>query len=889
MEKETALDSTEKTITTKKDELDDLLEDMGPTQVFTRSKFQELEDQIHRQSNVYFNEQKQRKVIRSRVNGTVAMRHDKAELGSKTWWKPSEEEKRKNAKIDETKNTLKLKKATAYSLDLYKVLLKKKEDGAMEPFTNGDDMETLQRTVQKLQSVSLTSKMFGGAYIYTHFSELYDLIRDYDRFRAAPVDIQKSFGDFAENIVPRMELLKKRVKQFAAENRMRLSEVNGSFVMSDKESLTKNERITDADIRQWMILTSQGKKTRKEERKRKDLEEPQDLTAEQMKEKLAEAGTELNDEQVNALKTQTVDETVDFYQMTREERIENLPAMATEIRIMATHLSDSKPDTEDALLLRKMIAELDTLRRLTEAEIRYHTAEGSEKEALGKQVLEYAEEVRRIKKRKQREGLPSLVPEGTLPKKYQPMTRTEATDNPSDDASYEARVKLLQTFEQWFDKVNRTTMTDAEGKKAAQKGMKLFLAYFEGNQYAVGHKEEEKRLKALQKWLNGKLPESLKQSGELDVLKQELSKLTDGGLEIPEGLVFKRADQVDENTPAETTGPVAVALDFSKEFPVDEGNFKTSVNIRDGAMQNFFMRTKENRKDDPLFAHEPTINDLRQGKVSNCWMVAGTTALIDLDPSIIKNCMKDNGDGTVTVRLYNTKMDLEAGKPVVCPVYVKVKKEVPRLDTGGVILTDGPLWMSILERALAHIGREHKRGYRSLWHGRGGDWIAMLTGKQPQKVASQAGLERPDLVLNEKQPGTTNLENPAVLDSLFWDIANAKKNQVIYSYGSVEKASAGMNAGHAYTVLGAEEVDGVRYVIMRNPYANMTLKYDEKGKESMEGNFMDSDVNESCGQFRIKFEDFIKNMEALHRTDMKQTVSYQTAIPKPASVIHRPR
>ena len=123
-----SINETEENKFTEKDELDDLLEDMGPTQDFTRSKFQELEDQIHRQSNVYFNEQKQRKVIRSRVNGTVAMRHDKAELGSKTWWKPNDEEKLQNEKIDETKRTLKLKKATAYSLDLYKVLLKKKED-----------------------------------------------------------------------------------------------------------------------------------------------------------------------------------------------------------------------------------------------------------------------------------------------------------------------------------------------------------------------------------------------------------------------------------------------------------------------------------------------------------------------------------------------------------------------------------------------------------------------------------------------------------------------------------------------------------------------------------------------------------------------------------------
>ncbi len=58
------------------------------------------------------------------------------------------------------------------------------------------------------------------------------------------------------------------------------------------------------------------------------------------------------------------------------------------------------------------------------------------------------------------------------------------------------------------------------------------------------------------------------------------------------------------------------------------------------------------RRNWPLFAHEPTPEDISQGMEGNCWVLA---ALASLKPQQIKDTMLDNGDGSVTVRFFRNK------------------------------------------------------------------------------------------------------------------------------------------------------------------------------------------------------------------------------------------
>lgn len=90
---------------------------------------------------------------------------------------------------------------------------------------------------------------------------------------------------------------------------------------------------------------------------------------------------------------------------------------------------------------------------------------------------------------------------------------------------------------------------------------------------------------------------------------------------------------------------------------------KTSKNaqIVDGT-QNIklpFGMSWKNMKDEPLFPHEPTLNDIQQGGVGDCYFQAAMADMVVSEPEKLKECMRDNGDGTITVRLFQEVKSVE--------------------------------------------------------------------------------------------------------------------------------------------------------------------------------------------------------------------------------------
>ena len=473
---------------------------------------------------------------------------------------------------------------------------------------------------------------------------------------------------------------------------------------------------------------------------------------------------------------------------------------------------------------------------------------------LADKVFEASEELRALKKRANMTQ--EHQPEVTVPAGIISLTREEALSTDSDKKSFAARTKL-------FDSAMKITvptevpLNEHAGAIAAVK--EAAVKYFDTNHYSSGYKAESAAMRDLKDKLS-KLPQNVfDQIPELRVFKALVDSQTNGGLVVD--MDYHHPELID-------------AANLRPEDTVEEGGrqFKKSVSFRDGAMNNFFTRSWDDKTGDPLFAHEPTVNDLRQGKVSNCWMVSGTTAAINYDPDIIKNCMKDNGNGTVTVRLYRqiyVEDEHYVHQPCAQPVYITVKKEVPKLITGGAIQTSGALWMQMLEKAAAFLGRENgQKGYRSLWYGTGQEWFFALTGRTGDGVAGSGGTYRFNPL------GLTSLKNTGDSDRLFQDIMDANSNGYVYHYGSKADTSAGMNSGHAYTVLGGRVVGGERYVLLRNPYANMSLKYGEDGKQSLTESYFSSEMNETCGQFLIKYDDFLANMKDLSRTNVKQDIRF---------------
>ena len=282
-----------------------------------------------------------------------------------------------------------------------------------------------------------------------------------------------------------------------------------------------------------------------------------------------------------------------------------------------------------------------------------------------------------------------------------------------------------------------------------------------------------------------------------------------------------------------------------------------------------------------MFAHEPTVNDLKQRLVSNCYMMASTAGLVEFSPEILKSCIVDEGD-SVVVRLYERRVvnkakeqpeeepsveeltegelqedqledDLLDGfdllddieETELAPVYVRVSKEIPRI-AGADALSSGALWMQMIEKACAFVGRDKVKGYQSLWYGEGGAFLERLLGISPEHVDTEDE------------------------DALFEEIRTGKERGYVYNAGTKGTAGKedGLNGGHAYTVMGAKEIDGKKCILLRNPYSTFSLQYQENGEKTRTGDLINVSSDETYGQFYIEVSDFVRKFGQVTRTNI---------------------
>ena len=109
-------------------------------------------------------------------------------------------------------------------------------------------------------------------------------------------------------------------------------------------------------------------------------------------------------------------------------------------------------------------------------------------------------------------------------------------------------------------------------------------------------------------------------------------------------------------------------------------------------------------KDTPLFAHDPSMEDIKHGSLKNEHLNTTLGMIVEKNPDFIKESMLDNNNGTVTVRLYQGVHPVDQGeKPkdhvVYKPIYVTVDKTMPEGSA-----TQNSLWVNLYEKALAASG-----------------------------------------------------------------------------------------------------------------------------------------------------------------------------------------
>ncbi len=161
----------------------------------------------------------------------------------------------------------------------------------------------------------------------------------------------------------------------------------------------------------------------------------------------------------------------------------------------------------------------------------------------------------------------------------------------------------------------------------------------------------------------------------------------------------------------------------------------------------------------PLFPHEPNLNDVKQGSLGDCYLVAAVQTLVLENPEAIRDMFHDLGDGNVLVRLYaayDTVQEQDGSESYrrvdaagsmmeakMRPVYVKVRKQYAAGDSQS---TDC-MWMQLLENAYASCGfnqgiAEVKEDgklvdlNRELTDGGSNEALMHMTGKPYEKVVA---------------------------------------------------------------------------------------------------------------------------------------------------------
>jgi hypothetical protein len=232
------------------------------------------------------------------------------------------------------------------------------------------------------------------------------------------------------------------------------------------------------------------------------------------------------------------------------------------------------------------------------------------------------------------------------------------------------------------------------------------------------------------------------------------------------------------------------------------------------------------RYNGPLFVNGPTSNDVRQGAIGNCYFPAAVGAVAHVNPKLIEDAITEvrnpqTGEREFQVRFYSSSGRMEL---------VTVDADLYTRSWGGPIYGTTPnasnpdtmeLWYPILEKAYA----KWKGSYDRI--GNGGSpasVLTSLTGKSTRYFDTSYN-DADEIFRAVKAAG--DAKQPMT--------AGTHDDKKIYT-------NTGVYADHAYSVLGAEESAGKKFILLRNPWG-----------ESEAGNDGKND-----GYFKLELSQFVK-------------------------------
>ena len=784
---------------------------------------------------------------------------DTTRLGRKTFGikTDTEEKRQRNKKIEQARQLT--EEATADTMYVYKVIedinLEEKVDRLK---TEEKRRDSIGNVLFRLEQYHFKPEMYYSSNIKANLKEYLWLVRDFKYVYHSVVGTELA-GTYWTRIVklhPVFTCLEKRLQVYCEHNRIHLD----GKVLGDDEFATM---LTPQDRLEWYNSVKVYNEAQEEEHRAEEQEEEYRAemfrslfeTGEEDQERVWITSLKEAEEQEESEREDFETEEIDISVWADARKQEQFRRASDIKKELSGKLEQAQENGEDT---KKLVDELEEI-----LEDEQRLSERKAKEETGMSEVQSQEAVQEAV-----QEIPTLQ-----------MTRFMSVSNYSDRMSKSSRDEL-RDLNYLLMRAGHQAVRKRD-KAIAEKVVERVSKYVTGTRYVVGYTRERELLKDAMKSVGNALKSLEKDHGSLE--------------EGPEKEGVRKMIQAMEDIRNYFTEMTNGTLE---DVPADVVNYYTRKDIEETGKARGRNRTRlintfrywSNQKDTPLFAHEPTINDLKQRLVSNCYMVASVTGLVHQDPGLLKQCIRDNGDGTVTVRLYewqeveqekeaepdeidemedketvsatqvtdeakkNTELDIdfeeeEIAKRELRPVYIRVIKEIPRI-AGADALSAGALWMQMIEKACACVGRNGVKGYRSLWYGNGGDFLERLLGVSPERVP---------------------MDNQ---DQLFEDLCLARQEGYVYNAGTRSKVGDGLSTGHAYAVLGAEERDGVKYVWLRNPYSNHSLQYRSDGSRESTKSGVSSD--ETYGQFYMKLDDFCKDFTNVTRTNVNKAFPAET-------------
>jgi len=254
-------------------------------------------------------------------------------------------------------------------------------------------------------------------------------------------------------------------------------------------------------------------------------------------------------------------------------------------------------------------------------------------------------------------------------------------------------------------------------------------------------------------------------------------------------------------------------------------HFAEDLNIAAGVFEK-----ADKDKVDQLFVHDPfdksdiDINDAKQGNLGDCYLIAAIAAVADKKPELIRDMIRDNGDGTYTVVFFQKNnflgFELDGFEKIEITIsldgsesaYAKIGDEI-----GAIQET----WVRVIEKAYA----EWAGGYKDIEGGFPHNALEAITGIDSRDYA-------PSNITIGDLAEQFNNGNALTAGSLHdyklgpFDIPDDSDSSALYKDNT-------LIANHAYTITMVNEENGT--VTLRNPWgfnlngrdAEVTLTFEE--------------------------------------------------------------